>query len=944
MTWRGKLVAVSTAADAEMLRVGDPFVGRRHELETLWAWLEAAHRSAGRVVLCAGEPGIGKTRLAQELAGVALARGTTVVWGRCVDTEGAPAFWPWLQILRSLGVDPETVLGEGTSSPEERFRAVDGLSQAVVASVAKGGLLVILDDVHWADEPSLLVLRHLADRLDEAPVLVFATLRPGTPPGPIADLVRAPATARLDLAGFTLDEVGEQLGRLRAGQRTSDAGAVLELTGGNPLFVREVARAMADGTWRADRPPHTVLDIVRTRLDQVSPRCRRLVQAAAIVGRDFSLALVAAALAEPVAACLPVVDEAMTHGLIDQVGGVGQYRFVHALTRDAVEASLGTAARTELHRAVAQATEVLFAADLREHLAEIARHWAQLAPYGEAEPARRWAIRAADDAVRRLAYEDGVRLYRAGLAFAGASMPAGERCRVLLALGRAASLAGDLDACTDAAVAAAEAARAAEVPELLAEASLVLEAAPDPRVTVVAKQLCAEALGALDEEGNPALRARLLAQRSHLAFYDGEQGEVESLSAAALDLARRSGDDQALVDALHARKEACPGPAGRAERLALAAEMLGLATKTASARTAMWGELWRIDALVEGGDLAAAAEALSALRVAVDRVGGPVSAWHRDRVAACIAQAQGRYNEAVALGLQAFHRMRSIEPAPATGVFFALHCALAAHIGTSEDVVVLARHPFEPPPRFRTMARITNAFLLLRAGLPDEAALSYQGAGPIDTWSLPAFFVVPGCVYAALVSIELGRRDELAVIVDRLLPFCGEHASGEAAAYLGPVQLTLGRAAAALGRVDDAIEHLTAADEQAGRAGAAGFVAEARYHLALALVARHGPGDDVRAGAAARDADRLARGLGMAAYTPRTAALVAQLDAGRRAVLSGREAEVAALVAEGLTNREIGERLFISQRTAENHVKHILTKLGFTTRSQIAAWSSRRQE
>src|SRR4051812_47714537 len=129
---RGKLVAVSTPADAEMLRPGDPFVGRRHELDRLWAWLEEAHNGGGRIVLCRGEPGIGKTRLAQELAGVALARGTTVVWGRCVDTEGAPAFWPWLQVLRSLGVDPESVLGGGTSSPEARFRAVDSLAQAVL--------------------------------------------------------------------------------------------------------------------------------------------------------------------------------------------------------------------------------------------------------------------------------------------------------------------------------------------------------------------------------------------------------------------------------------------------------------------------------------------------------------------------------------------------------------------------------------------------------------------------------------------------------------------------------------------------------------------------------------------------------------------------------------------------------------------------------------------
>ena len=155
--------------------------------------------------------------------------------------------------------------------------------------------------------------------------------------------------------------------------------------------------------------------------------------------------------------------------------------------------------------------------------------------------------------------------------------------------------------------------------------------------------------------------------------------------SAALDLAQRSGDDRALVEALHARKEACPGPAGRNERLQLAAEMLALARRTNSARTAMWGSLWRIEALVELGQLAAAAEQLGALRVAVEQVGGPVSAWHLDRVTACIAQAQGRYADAAAAGRRAFDRMRAVELAPATGAYFGLQSALVRHVGVTDE-------------------------------------------------------------------------------------------------------------------------------------------------------------------------------------------------------------------------------------------------------------------
>jgi DNA-binding CsgD family transcriptional regulator/tetratricopeptide (TPR) repeat protein len=927
--------------------MSDGIVGRRRELDALRAWLAAARDRGGRLVLCVGEPGIGKTRLAQELAGVALAGGTAVAWGRCA--EGAPAYWPWRQVLRSLGIDPDTVLTGDVESPADRFRVFEDVTEAVRGVADRSGLVVILDDIHWGDEPSLLALRHLTDEIADARLLIFAAFRDVEPasalPGVLPDLLRSAGVERVDLRGFDLAEVREHLSRTTAEGFAADARAVLDVTGGNPLFVREVARAMADGTWRPDRPPRTVLDVVGARLDRVSAGCRRFVQAAAVVGRDFSLALVAATLDEPVERCLPLIDEAIAYSLLDRVGDVGDYRFVHALTRDAVEASLTSADRVALHRAVAEATEARFAVDLAEHLGEIARHWVQVAPYGEAVTARAWAIRAAADAVGRLAYEEGVRLYRTALALDPTSLPAVERCQVLVALGRAAYLAGDLHGCADAAVAAAAAARTANSPMLMGEAALVLEAAADAALNAVAKELCEEALANLGDTAPEALRARLLAQRSHLAFYDGDQDRIRSLSGAALDLARESGDDRALVDALHARKEACPGPAGRSERLLLATEMLALAQRTNSARTAMWGGLWRIDALVESGRLTAAAEELAPLQVAVERVGGPVSAWHLDCITACVAQAQGRYADAAAIGRRGFERMRTVEPRPARGAYFSLQIALAGHVGVGDDAAPFVQQPFVPLPLFMTMGRLGRAFLLLQAGLLDEAAASYQQAGRPDTWSLPAFGVLLGYVYGALVTAGLGRYDDLAVLLDRLEPFRGEHATGDGVVFMGPIELALGRGAAALGRLDLAIDDLTVAAEQADRAGAAGFAAEACYHLATALLARNGPGDRDRADPAARDADRLARALGMAAYVDRTAALVARLGdvgtSGLRAALSPRETEVATLVAEGLTNRQIAERLVISERTAQNHVQHILTKLGFTTRSQIAAWSVR---
>ncbi|WP_433161852.1 ATP-binding protein [Kribbella sp. CA-247076] len=890
-------------------------VGRRGELRALRAWVDEARAGHGRLVLCTGEAGIGKTRLAQEVAGLALAQGAAVVWGRCVETEGAPAYWPWRQVLRSLGLDADRIL-----TGDDRFQLFEQVTDQVRRAAGDRGLVLILDDIHRGDEPSLLVLRQLAGHLTTLPILILATARETTRLGDLS------AAERLDLHALSATEVAEQLS-----PATTDPGltaTVHEITGGNPLFVRELTRAITDGSWDPGRPPpRSVRDIVRGRLDRASDDCRRLVQAAAIVGRDFRLRTVAATLQRPVDDCLPLVDEATDLGFLERVD---DFRFVHALTRDAVEASLTTTERMRLHQAVAAALED----DPGEHVAAIASHHAFLAQYGDGTSARRWIVRAAEDAVQRLAYEEGVRLYRQALSTR--PLAADECCRLLIALGKAAYLAGELQECCAAAV---EATAVAQTPEQTAEAALVLEAVPDPTINATAKRLCEDALA---WDAGPALRARLLALRSHLAFYDGEQSRLDALSSEALALARSSGDDRALADALRARQEACPGPAGRAERLDLAAEMLALAQRTSDARSEMWGEIWRLDALIESGRLAAAAEELPRLGVAVDRLGGPVAAWHHDRIAACVAQARGQYADAAALGRRGFDRMRPIERAPATGAYFALQLAFAGHLSVTDEMRQFAEQPFQPPPRFVTLSLLSRALLLLRTDSPERAAALYRQAGPIDSWSLPAFFVLPAYVYAALVCCGLGRYDDLAVLLDRLQPFRGEHAVGNGVAYMGPAELAIGRAAAALGRLDAAVEELTTAVGLAEAAGATGFAAEAQYHLAWTLFTRDRPGDRDRARPVATESARLADALGMTAYTERTAVLVARLNGSEADGLSARELEVAGLVAEGLTNRQIAARLVISERTAQNHVQHILTKLGFSTRSQIAAWSSRR--
>lgn len=349
-------------------------LGRARELDALRGWLDDARAGHGRLVLCTGEAGIGKTRVAQELAGDG-----AVAWGRCVDTEGAPPFWPWRQVLRDL--DAADVPAGAAESPQDRFRAVDAVAGSVLAEAARRPLLVVLDDAHWCDEASLLVLRHLADRAPGARLLLLATLRDADPGGALAralpDLHRAPDVEALRLGGLGPADVERQLDAL--GAAGVPAAEVHDVTGGNPFFVREVARAIADGTWRPGHAPPTVRDAVGARVGRLSPQARRLVQAGAVVGRRFPLAVVAGMLGVTVPESLGPADEAVGSGLVALVGG-GDLRFAHALTRDAVRASIPTAAVVPMHRDAANALEAHWAGELDEHLAELAWHRLALAP------------------------------------------------------------------------------------------------------------------------------------------------------------------------------------------------------------------------------------------------------------------------------------------------------------------------------------------------------------------------------------------------------------------------------------------------------------------------------------------------------------------------------------------------------------------------------------
>ncbi len=319
----------------------------------LRGWLMAAMEGEPRLVLCGGEPGIGKTRLASGLAEVTSAGlGARVAWARASEDRGAPPYWLWRQALPSCEVLSAPDVDGGELGRAGASRPFDAVTRQLLAAAADDPVLLVLDDVHWADQPSLLLLRHLARELRQVRLLVMATYRTTRTdtaagwPAVLADLIREPVTERVELGGLSAADTTRCAAAV-AGRPLSDAvaGKLHRLTGGNPFFVREVARSLAALDDANMAVPASVIDVITDRVGRLSPLTRRLLAAAAVLGEQFPVQIVASLIDQPVMACLQPLEEARDAGLLEASGSPGEWRFRHGLGRDAVEASVPMTAK-----------------------------------------------------------------------------------------------------------------------------------------------------------------------------------------------------------------------------------------------------------------------------------------------------------------------------------------------------------------------------------------------------------------------------------------------------------------------------------------------------------------------------------------------------------------------------------------------------------------------
>jgi DNA-binding NarL/FixJ family response regulator len=952
-------------------------VGRDRELARVTRLLDDALAGHGRLVLCTGEAGIGKTRLGEELTAAAAARGAPVAWARAADRGSSPPYGLWRLALdepairgdagggsrpdlwaRVFGGAERPALAEGADSGSaQRFALFAEVRRRLAEAAEPAGLLLVLDDLQWSDEASAVLLADLVRQLRGTRILVFASYRasPGSGDETLLRLSAEANAERVDLHGLPAEATGDLLRATGLPASPEQVDEVHSETDGNPFLVRELARMLVEQ--RRHGPgsvPGRVVDATAYRLAQVSQPAQALLQTAAVVGNGFSVGVVARMLDTPVLSLLGPLDECRAAGFVVTGDHPGDYRFSHALVRSAVDARLSAEERRRLHTAAADAIEALYEGQLRLHLADVARHRVEASLPGDRTD-RAQAVTAceaaADVAAESVAFEEAVRLYRQALSAGGEDIGEADRDRLELALAAALHRGGDLPGAQETATRVGRRAERRRDRLGLARTALVMEATGVPEWDGEICRVCEQALAGGDLPDD--LRARVSATYAQALVYRGEYDRAGQVSRDALAAAEAGADPVALVDALRARQLACCAPEGLAERTVLAARMLEVADALGSAWVEMWGRLWRIDTLFETGQLRLVQRELTDLGSCLDRLSGPVGRFHQLEGAATLALATGRFTEAARLAHEGFKLFSDMGHPEAFGSCAVILGQAGMHIGPDRSgfIELFGQLPEHLQPEAvdttRGVATIFPALsvALIRQYQGDRAGTeaAYALAGPIRSWTPSPAMSMAAWGHALPIAIGLGRTEDIEFLAERFEPFRGRHAANGAGAgvYMGPVELQTGLAAAALGRLDAAAADLQAAVEICDANGARGYAVQARVELAAALARRQAPGDPGQAAAALDAAAADAEQLGMVPFTKRIEELRARLPAtaAARSPLSPRELEVARLVARGLTNKQIGETLYVSERTAENHVQHILVKLGFSNRSQIAVWS-----
>jgi DNA-binding SARP family transcriptional activator len=913
------------------------FVGREEEMRTLGELLEQALQGHGGLVLLAGQAGIGKTRTAEELAARAQLRGLAVLWGRCHEGAGAPPYWPWAEVLRAHvgGHDPDALLAEFASQAGEiaqfvpelrhrlperpattaidpeiaRFRLFEAVVELLQHAAQTQPTMLVLDDLHWADKPSLVLLQFLTRYLPGSRLLVVGAYRDlevgrQHPLNDVlASLSRERVAHRVSLQGLAEADVAQFIEAATGVPPGPLAAAVHDKTEGNPFFVRELVRLLeVEGRLEASQEelrssgvPSTVREVVRRSRNRLSDRADQVLTEAAVIGREFDADLVSWLTRLPDDDLVEALEELSGSGLVAEDERVlGGYRFSHDLVREAVYAELSTIRRAAMHRRIGDAIEELYASGLERHLAALARHF--LLGVRDARDLPRaieYAVRAADQATAALAYEEAVGHCERALRALRRARPddRATECALLLRLGDGHWRAGEVARARDTFLAAAILARFLGQPELLARAAIGFGGGlfrdwhtTNASVSQQLVELLEEALSGIDPEDS-ALRVRLLGQLSAALYNATSDDRRDALSSEAVEIARRMDDPDALAHALCSRCLALWSTHHVHERLELAAAVLERGERLNSWALRLFGHHHLFVARLELGQVTEALSQLEAFERVAQKLRQPIYLWQATLFRTLQSLLRGAFQQAEEQAVAALELGQRAQDPDALKLF-ATQIGLVrleqGRLAEIEPFVHMFLDQEDPDPNWLPV----RGFIACVLGRTAEGRREFERIVVEDGLrSLPRNFVwLAHLTLLAETAAMLDHGEGAAILYRLMLPYADRnvlaadlHCQGSAARYLGIL-------ATVMGRLDEAERWLLQALAMNRRIGASPWVGHTLADLAAVLVKRGRAGDLAAAGRHLEDASAIARALEM----PRLIERLAAVARGQAAVSGAR--------------------------------------------------------
>ncbi len=888
------------------------FVGREEERAVMER--SRAHARAGmrQVVLVAGEPGIGKSRLASLSAHASHGEGFAVLWGACSEELAVP-YEPWISVCSQLVENaPPDVLerhvarhgGElarlarelprrlpdvpepESSDPEtERFLLFSAVAGALSDLAASLPVCLVLDDLHWADAQSVALLKHVVSAADGSALQLIVAFRDSDlgkdhPLGAVlADLRRIDGVERIALQGLGADDVSKVMEAAAGHELDADglalAGEIASETDGNPFFVQEVLRSLVESgrllyepetqRWSVDRSaplglPESVRDVITRRVERLGDEAREALTLAAVIGRSFELELLARLAGTAESELLDRLEAAVTASLLDEsVEQVGRFRFVHALINQTLYDGLGATRRSSMHHRVALALEELHGEDPSEHDAELALHWRLSAVAAARSKAARYAARAGRRALESLAPAEAANQFADALDLLG-PVESAERCQALIGLGQAQQLTGD-------AAYRRTLLSAAQLASSLGDADLATAAAlantrgftslighlDDERVEAIERAL------ELDERTDPGRRAQLLALESQEMLYEHDRTRRQALATEAIALAHDVADPRVRARVLQHAFHGLWSPDMLAERADIAHDLLATAQAMEDRAVEFWAYFLLLQVSSENCDFALARTARERQRELAAALAQPTLRW----IAGVGIAAWGVLEGDLAVGEQLSRQARELgelagQP-DALQVFGEYRALARTYQGRGDaQLIELSRGAAEAHPRMAVWSASTAMYEALfgsrdaaHALLREAVASGMEKVG----WDILRLCTL---AFYAEAAAFLDVPDVAALVYELLEPWQDQFVWSGASGY-GHVRLWRGVAAATLRRDGEADEHFAFACRFHDDHGLKLWSARSHLGWAQSLAAR---GEPARAQEHASRALELARTYG----------------------------------------------------------------------------------